>query len=105
MQQQRYQQPPNTTIAVQKRMDRFELQVRQSGRYQYTIRRCRLVKRALERRHQVIDERGRWRHEVRVAGPRAADPVLRSPELAGLLLASAASREQLLVYLADQAIR
>ena len=63
------------------------------------------MKRALERRHQVIDERGRWRHEVRVAGPGAADPVLRSPEIAGLLLASATAREQLFVHLANQAIR
>ena len=40
----------------------------------------------------------------RVAGPGAADPVLRLPELAGLRLASATAREQLLVHLANLAI-
>jgi hypothetical protein len=105
MQQKRYQQPPDTTVSVEERMDRFELHVGKGGGYEYGILRRRLVKRALERRHQVIDERGWWRHEVRVAGPGAADPVLRSPELAGLLLASATAREQLFVHLANQAIR
>jgi hypothetical protein len=104
MQQQRYQQPPDTTVSVEERIDRFGLHVGKGGRYQYGIR-CRLVKRALERRYQVVDDRGRWRHEVRVAGPGAADPVLRPSELAGLRLASAAAREQLFVHLANQAIR
>ena len=105
MQQQRYQQPPDTTVSVEERMDRFKLHVGKGVRDQDGILRCRLVKGALERRHQVVDQRWRWRHEVRVTWPGAADPVLRSPELAGLLLASATAREQLFVHLANQTIR
>lgn len=84
-------------------MDRFKLHVGTGGGDQDGILRGRLVKGALERRHQLVDRR--WRDEVRVTWPGTADPVLRSPELAGLLLASATARKQLFVHLANQTIR
>jgi hypothetical protein len=42
------------------------------------------------------------RHEERVAGPRTADPVLRPPELARALAASAPALQQPGVHLADE---
>jgi hypothetical protein len=105
MQQKRDQQPPDTTVSVQERVDRFELHVSQRSRYEHGILRARLVKGALERRHQLIDQRRRRRYEVRVPRPGPADPVLRSSELAGLLLASAPAGEQLFVHLANEAVR
>jgi hypothetical protein len=48
--------------------------------------------------HEVL----RRRDEARVSGPRAADPVLAAPELAGRLVRPAAMAEQDLVHLADQ---
>src|SRR4051812_33066062 len=105
MQHQWDQQSPDTTIAVEERVDRFELHVRNGGHHHHGIRRCRVVERTLQPRHQVLDKRGRWRYEVRVAWPGAADPVLGSSELTRLFFAAATAREQLRVHLANQPIR
>ena len=67
-------------------MNGLELDVRQSGSHE-NGNRCRLVvEEALECAHAVCDVMVRWRHEVGVAGPRAADPVLRPAELTGIPL-------------------
>jgi hypothetical protein len=59
------------------------LHVSQRSRYEHGILRARLVKGALERRHQLIDQRRRRRYEVRVPRPGPADPVLRSSDSPG----------------------
>ena len=60
---------------------------------------------AFQSGHRLLDERRRRRNEVRVPGPCSADPVLRPSKLARLLLAPAPPREQLLVHLANEAVR
>ena len=78
-------------------MDAFELDVSQ-GRADER-RRFFVVEKFLEiiqTAHQLV---GRRRYEQGVAGPSAADPVLRRPKLAGLLAAAAPLAEEDVVNL------
>ena len=57
-----------------------------------------------ERGHAIRDRSVRWRSEDGVAGTAAAQPVLRSPELARILAAAAAAGEENAMNLAYEAI-
>ena len=73
-------------------MDGLELRVGEAGADEggHVV----VVEKEFERTHASEDLIGRGRHEEGIAGARAADPVLRSAELAGLFLAAAAFREE-----------
>jgi hypothetical protein len=71
-QHQHDQQPPQSAIAIQKRVDRLELPMGQGGPHQR-----------------------RWRrHKAGVSWSGAADPVLAAAELAGQSIGSAAPGQQ-----------
>lgn len=98
------QQSPDTSIAVQERMDGLELDVSQADAHQ----RGQLIAamNPFLQRRQCIGQsiRGR-RHEAGVAGSAAADPVLAATNFAGLFLTAASALHQSLVGLAEQSGR
>src|SRR5271157_1184605 len=61
------QETPYATIAVEEGMDRLELHVREACADEDRQARGVVMKEPLERRHRVLHEMGRRRHEVRVA--------------------------------------
>src|SRR5438105_1640198 len=99
---QRNQQTPDTAVAIQKRVYGFELQMRESSFYNGV---GRLVQVMLEIRKTRIQITRRWRHEGRVARPRASNPVLRAAELTGLLLRITSIDEQNGVHFSQESSR
>ena len=94
-----------TAVAVEERMDRFELHVSHRRPYQQRNAGMIRVQEALERIeafHQPFRRRG---HERRITRSCAADPVLGAPKFAGLLAAAAAGAQEYLVNLSDQTKR
>src|SRR5690606_6021414 len=89
-----YQEPPQSPIAIEEWVNGFKLDVDQSrfdeGR---DLDRLGMDER-LKIGHQVQDVFGGRRHEERISGAGPSDPVLGSPELAGLLGAAPALRQQ-----------
>ena len=88
----RDQEPPDATIAVQKRVDGLELHLGERG---FDERRQAVVRgmdEALERGHAMLDVLRRGRNEAGGAGASAADPVLAAAELAGLPVSAAPAR-------------
>ena len=101
--EQRDQQPPDAAVAVEEGVDGLELHVRERRLDEHRQVVAVVVQEALQGGHAVGDGRVRRRHEDGVAGARAADPVLAAAELARVLVAAAAAREQLGVDLAHEA--
>ena len=101
LKKQRDKQSPDASVAIQERVDRLELHVceaRLHQRRQRIIRVNPLVELRHERRH-IFGRRG---HEPRVAGPRAADPVLGASDLARLLLRAAHAAHEPPMRFAEQ---
>ena len=84
-QDQRDEQPAQASVAVEKGMDRLELDVGQARPDERGQRRILAVQEALERIEAFIQPVRRRRHEQGVARPGSADSVLRAAELARLL--------------------
>ncbi len=101
---QRDEQPADATVAVEERVDGLELHVRESRTHKDRQAIAVRVEEALQVGHAVLDRRVRRRDETGVPGPRAADPVLRAPELARGAAAPAAPRQQHAVDLAYQPV-
>ena len=102
--QRRNQQAPDATIAIEKRVDGFELGMHQCNLHQRRQGRGRVVmNEALDIGQQIRHPLRRRRHKRGVAGPRAANPVLRTTQFAGLLAAAANAVEQQTVGIAQQA--
>ena len=99
---QRDEQPTQAPIAVEKRVDRLELDVGQARPDERGQRRILAVQEALERIEAFVQSIGRRRHEQGVAGPGSADPVLRAAKFARLLRCAPARLEQDGVHFADQ---
>ena len=103
--QKRDQETPDSAVAVEERVDRLELRVRQTG---VDERRERLlVEKPLEVVQRHLHLRDRRRDESglvqgRVLGP---DPVLRAAELAREAVGATGPRKQLTMDLGDQAER
>ena len=103
--QQRNQKPPQPAVAVEKRMDRFKLNVDQSQLHQQRQRFAVVVQELLER-IETLHQPVRWRrNERRITRPRAADPVLRAPEFTRSLVRSTAASKQNRMHLANQSQR
>lgn len=79
------QQPPDATVAIEKRVDGLELHVSQSGPHQ-----GRQVARAMNPLVELAESTGnlfrRGRNERRVSRPCPSDPVLRSANGPGLFV-------------------
>src|ERR1700722_11533611 len=88
---------PDPAIAVEKRMDGFELHMRQGC---FDDRIDRLMQVLLEIAEACIQMRRRWWHERCVSGTRAPDPVLGATEFAGLLLCAPPIGKQEAVHFA-----
>ena len=99
---QQSSQPP---VAVEEGMDGLELDVREPGPDQHGKFVVRGVDEPLEVGHAFLDMVGRRRDEGRIAWPRAADPVLRPPELTWSHGLPTTVRKQPGVHLAHDAIR
>src|SRR5690606_27196199 len=85
--QKRDQEPADAAVAVEERMDRLELHVGEAGPDEVRQAVAPIVEEALERSHRVRDRGVRRRHEHGITRPGAADPVLGTPKLAGVLAA------------------
>ena len=83
-------------------MDRLELDMEQPGLDESRQLRGVLVQEALELSEAAVEFGDRRRNEQGVAGPGAADPVLRAPEFAGALGPATTALEQPGVHLADE---
>jgi hypothetical protein len=66
--QERDQEPPHASVAVEKGVDGLELYVGEPGAHEDRQPVSFGVEEALERRHAVLDRGVGWRHEVRVPG-------------------------------------
>ncbi len=88
--QQRHEQSADPSVAVEEWVDGFELSVREPGSDEDG--KVGVVDEPFERCHRVLHH-VRWRRDVgrrRQRGSRRADPVLRAPKLAGLLVGTTA---------------
>jgi hypothetical protein len=104
--QRRNQQAPDTAIAIKKRVDGFKLGMHQRNFHQRRQGRGGdrvVMNEALDIGQQIRHPLCRRRHKRRVARPRAANPVLRTTQLAGLLAIAASAVEQQTVGIAQQA--
>src|SRR5450756_2541650 len=101
--QQRDQQAADAAVPVQERMDRLELRVGEPGPDEMRQALAIVVNEMLESGDTLRHLGVRRRHIVRVARPRAADPILRTSELPGILVAPTPALEQLAVHFADEA--
>ena len=99
------QEPAEPAVAVEEGMDGLELDMDEARLDQGRNLRRVGMDEFLQVGHEVGNLAGRRRHEHRVAGAAAADPVLRAPEFAGLPFAAASLRQQFLVNPPDQAQR
>ena len=99
------QEASHAAVAVEEGVNGLELDVGQAGLGEDGKPVVRVVDEPLQVGHALLDVVG-WRgNEDRVAGTRAADPVLGSPELAGHLGGAASARQQQGVHLAEEAVR
>ena len=102
-QQKSDQQAPHPTISVQKRMDRFELDVRQRAMHQYRQamifmqERLKVIKCVLHLMRRRRHERGPAERDIA-----RADPVLGRAELARHLVGTANIVEQLSMDFPDE---
>jgi hypothetical protein len=103
--QQRDEETADAAVAVEKRMDRLELHVRQGRAQEHRHAVALRVKELLELRHALGNRRVWRRHESGVSRSRATNPVLGAAEFARILPASAAAGEEDSVDLSNQAIR
>lgn len=100
--EQRYQQSANTTVAIEKRMNRLELHVGERRLYQGG-RRTRFAVEELLKGTETFEQLvGRRRNVDRIARPAAADPVLGRAELPGLLATATTMAEQHAMDFADE---
>ncbi len=100
--QKRNEQPAQATVAVQKRVNRLELNVYQPSFYQGRQTRRLFVKKTFERCHAVHYQL-RWRgHEEGVTRSRSTDPILTATKLAGFFVAASPTCEQHSMDLADK---
>src|SRR2546427_2312040 len=98
------QQAADAAVPIEKRVDRFKLNVRQSGFHQRGIGCVLVMDEALQRCHAVFDMGRRRRDEVSIAWTRAADPILRATEFAKGLLTAPSSREGYLMHFPHQPV-
>lgn len=93
-QQRGNQQAPDAPVAIQKWMGGLELRVDECdlGQRRKIIR--RFVDKPLQIGQQFRHTFRWWRNEHCIAEPRATDPVLRTPQFAGLLARAAHTIEQ-----------
>ena len=103
MQDQGDEEPSHAPVAIQKRVDGFELHVRER-RLDERPRGVRRVQVALQRAHAGFDFLRRRGHELGVARPGAAEPVLAGAKFAGLLGRAAPARQQPGVDFAQQPV-
>jgi hypothetical protein len=104
-QEQRDEQSPEATVAVEKGVDAFELDMGETGLHEHGDAGSFCVQEALEIAHAGRDLLRRWGDERGIARPRAADPVLAAAKLARVLPFAASAGEQNSVYLAQQSQR
>jgi hypothetical protein len=97
------QQPPEASVAVEKRMDGLELDMDERRLDQRRHGLGVVVEEALERRQAIRHCIGRGRDEGRVAWPGAPDPDLGAAHFTGRPAPAAGMRQQHLVHLAEQA--
>ncbi len=97
------QQAPDAAIAIQEGVDGFELGMHQGHLDQRRQGGVFCVNESLHVGQQAGHMLGWRRHEGRIARARAADPVLRTAQLAGLLARTAHAIEQQAVRVAQQA--
>jgi hypothetical protein len=93
------EQPAQAAIAIEERMNRLELHVDQPGLDKQREARAFVVQKQFERAHAIEDHLGRRRHEGRIPGASAADPILTAPEFTRLFFAAPALRQQYFVNL------
>ena len=101
----RDQQATDASVAIEKWVDRLELDVRECRLHERRRRFRFIVQEALEML-QALGNFIRWRRDERsVTGPCPSDPDLAASEFAGRCVRSASAAEQDLVYFAEQAQR
>ena len=103
--QQRNQQTTQAAIAVQKRVNRFKLHMRQRRLDQHRHGLRAVVQKKLQLAHAVHHFFGRRRNKGRIAGARAANPVLAAPKFPRCLMAAPPARQQYAMNFAQQAQR
>ena len=101
----RNQQAADAAVAVQEGVDGLELGVHQRHPHQRRKLWLSLVDEVLEMAQQLRDMLWGRRHEHRVAWPRAADPVLRAAQLAGLFARATGTGQQQAVGIAEKTHR
>ncbi len=99
------QQPAHSSVAVQERVDRFKLDVHQSGLDERRIGVTLVMQELFQRRHAIGHPVGRRGDEMGVSRARPADPVLGAPKLAGGFLFAAPAFQKQCVHFPDQTIR
>src|SRR5688572_3252887 len=105
MQHECDQQPTDAAVAVQKRMNRFELHVSQRGFDQCWIWRMFVMDEPLKIGHAVLESM-RWRRdESGVARPCPTNPVLSAAKLARRLFAAATLGKQDRMHFPDEPVR
>src|SRR5437870_1342062 len=98
-------QAADAAVAVQERVNRFELNVSQRGLDQGWIRRMLVVNEPLEISHAVLDPMRRRRNKMGIARPGPTEPVLTPAKFARRLFAAAAFRKQNGMHLPDKPVR
>ena len=102
---ERYQQPTQATVAVQKGVDGLELQMRQTRPDEHRQSRGTVImKETLQLAHAFGHRMGRRRDKVGQTRPWAANPVLRSAELARQLVVAPAPSQEDFVDFAQQTV-
>ncbi len=102
-QKERNKQAPDPAVAIQKRVNRFKLNMQEGGLDQRRQVRSVLMHETLEGVEHAC-KLAHWRRYIQgVAGTRAADPVLRPPELSWILAGTAPALQELSMHLPDQA--
>src|SRR5690606_14596480 len=100
---ERNEQTSRSTIAIEEWMNRLELHMCKC-RVEQCTRRIVAVQELFQSRQTGFDLVGGRRHELRVARPSAAAPVLAATEIARLLRRPAPARQQFTVHFANQPV-
>ena len=104
LEQERDEQPPDAAIAVEVRVNRFELDVQEPGAHERRVGVFGVH--VLLEGGKHLGERVRWRgHIDRVARSRSADPVLAPSNLPGQLVRAAYPAHQALMSLVEEPYR
>ena len=99
------EQSSNPAVPVQERVNGLELHVGKCCSKQFGKTIVLRIEEAFERGHAVGDRRVGRRNEDGVSRSRAADPVLRFPEISGHLRTAPSRREQYAMDFAQEANR